>query len=266
MAGVLFLVLSLAVAAPATAATGDKTSPTASDSKGTSDTAKNEDNGKAEAPGQVKKDESASDDEPTTTGGTSGDPDEPQPVSNADENDGGANGDCPDDGPYCSPRDGKDSKNGQGEGKAEGKPCAGCVGKADNKNPPGQMPDGTDDNKGYECDKNNGIGKTNPAHTGCKKDDDDEEEPPPPEEPPSPPTPPTPPENPPPPEQPPGPPPGEVPPPEVAPTEAIVPRPPAEVLPQAGLNSELGLVGLGGMSLLTAGAFTLWRQRRTRTE
>jgi LPXTG-motif cell wall-anchored protein len=42
------------------------------------------------------------------------------------------------------------------------------VGKADNKNPKGQMPGPSDKNAGYECDRNNGIGKTNPAHTGCK--------------------------------------------------------------------------------------------------
>ncbi len=59
--------------------------------------------------------------------------------------------------------------NGQGKGKAVGKPCAGCVGKADNKNPHGQMPGPSDQNAGYECDRNNGIGKTNPAHTGCKE-------------------------------------------------------------------------------------------------
>jgi hypothetical protein len=57
--------------------------------------------------------------------------------------------------------------NGNGDGAATGKPCAGCVGAADNKNPPGQFPDGSDANNGYECDGNSGIGKTNPAHTGC---------------------------------------------------------------------------------------------------
>jgi hypothetical protein len=90
----------------------------------------------------------------------------PQPKSNADNNPGGANngGDC---GAYCSTRDGSKSGNGNGGGKANGKPCAGCVGKADNKNPPGQFPDGSDHNNGYECDGNNGIAKTNPAHTGC---------------------------------------------------------------------------------------------------
>ena len=59
------------------------------------------------------------------------------------------------------------SMNGNGGGQATGKPCAGCVGNADYKNPKGQMPNGSDHNAGYECDRNNGIGKTNPAHTGC---------------------------------------------------------------------------------------------------
>lgn len=118
------------------------------------------------------------------TSGTSGVTTEEQPVSNADHNTGGANGQCsdtePDAGVYCSTRDGTESGNGQGVGKATGKPCAGCVGKADNKNPPGQMPNARDDgNNGYECDDNNGIGHGkvgskdgatsagNPAHTGC---------------------------------------------------------------------------------------------------
>jgi len=95
----------------------------------------------------------------------------PQPNSNADQNSGGANGQCTDPnnmGPYCSTRDGSASGNGNGNGNAVGKPCAGCVGKADNKNPKGQMPNGSDHNAGYECDRNHGIGRTNPAHTGCK--------------------------------------------------------------------------------------------------
>jgi hypothetical protein len=106
----------------------------------------------------------------TTSGsgsaGTSGDPSQPQPPSNADQNPGGANngGDC---GSYCSTRDGSPSGNGNGNGKATGKPCAGCVGKADNKNPPGQYKDGSDHNNGYECDGNHGVGRSNPAHTGC---------------------------------------------------------------------------------------------------
>ena len=100
------------------------------------------------------------------TAGTSGDVTQPQPVSTADANDGGANGQCPG-GPYCSTRDGSPSGNGNGGGKATGKPCAGCVGKADNKNPKGQLPGGSDNNAGYECDRNHGIGRSNPAHTGC---------------------------------------------------------------------------------------------------
>ena len=102
------------------------------------------------------------------TAGTSGTWNLPQPPSNADQNTGGANGQCPSPGAYCSTRNGSPSLNGNGDGKAVGKPCAGCVGKADNKNPQGQRPNGSDHNAGYECDRNNGIGKTNPAHTGCK--------------------------------------------------------------------------------------------------
>ena len=89
--------------------------------------------------------------------------DEPQPASNADFSGNGANVQ----GPYDSTRDGSPSENGNGFGAAIGKPCAGCVGRADNKNPPGQLPGGSDANNGYECDGNSGIGKTNPAHTGC---------------------------------------------------------------------------------------------------
>lgn len=109
---------------------------------------------------------------------------EPQPVSNADSNDGGANGQCTDEeadsegdteadtesegeGPYCSTRDGSASENGKGDGAATGKDCAGCRGKADNKNPPGQNPDASDGNNGYECDGNQGIAQGNPAHTAC---------------------------------------------------------------------------------------------------
>ena len=100
-----------------------------------------------------------------TVGGgkSSGDTTSPQPPSKADFSGHGANVH----GPYDSTRDGSPSANGNGNGKAIGKPCAGCVGKADNKNPPGQMPNGSDPNAGYECDRNHGIGRTNPAHTGC---------------------------------------------------------------------------------------------------
>ncbi len=71
-------------------------------------------------------------------------------------------------GPYDPTCDGSPSENGKGDGNATGRPCAGCVGNADDKNPPGQMPDGSDNNAGYECDRNQGVGQTNPAHTGCK--------------------------------------------------------------------------------------------------
>src|SRR4051794_10170299 len=85
-------------------------------------------------------------DHSTGNAGTSGDYSQPQPLSNADQNSGGANGQCPG-GPYCSTRDGSPSGNGnQVEGQHTGEPCAGCVGKADNKNPKGQMPNGSDNN------------------------------------------------------------------------------------------------------------------------
>ena len=108
---------------------------------------------------------------------TSGDVNSPQPRSNADDNGHGANVT----GPYDSTRDGAPSANGNGNGNgvATGKPCAGCVGKADNKNPPGQMPDASDGNNGYECDGNHGIARSNPAHTGCESGSSDN--PPPPE-------------------------------------------------------------------------------------
>jgi len=70
-------------------------------------------------------------------------------------------------GAYDDTCDGSASGNGNGGGNATGQPCAGCVGKADEKNPPGQAPDASDPNSGYECDSNSGIGQTNPAHTGC---------------------------------------------------------------------------------------------------
>lgn len=45
------------------------------------------------------------------------------------------------------------------------RPEDGSVGNADDKNPPGQSKN--DKNNGYECDKNNGVGKGNPAHSAC---------------------------------------------------------------------------------------------------
>jgi hypothetical protein len=67
-------------------------------------------------------------------------------------------------GPYARKCDGTPSQNGNG-GNGRGKPCAGCVGNADEKNPPGQQPGGNDHNAGYECDRNKGIGQGNPAHS-----------------------------------------------------------------------------------------------------
>ncbi|MGN6576929.1 MAG: LPXTG cell wall anchor domain-containing protein [Nocardioides sp.] len=155
----------------AAASTG---SGSATKAKGNGSSAKGSSSKGSSAKGSSSKG-NAGDHKTKGTAGTSGDPKNPQPVSGADDNPGGANGQCADanhdgygDGVYCSTRDGSPSMNGQGKGKATGKPCAGCVGKADNKNPKGQMPGPSDKNAGYECDRNNGIGKTNPAHTGCK--------------------------------------------------------------------------------------------------
>jgi LPXTG-motif cell wall-anchored protein len=211
------------------------------------------------------------------TAGTSGDPGKPQPPSNADKNKGGANGQCPG-GAYCSTRDGSPSGNGNGKGKAVGKPCAGCVGKADNKNPHGQRPNGSDHNKGYECDGNHGIGRTNPAHTGCKAA-------PPPVKPPvvtpppvKPPVVTPPPHKPPVVTPPPTKPPAVTPPvknrpptvlgtqqvggttPTVLGAQAVTP---AGVLPSTGADSGLGLLGLGGLGLVAVGAATLALRRRS---
>jgi hypothetical protein len=96
---------------------------------------------------------------PAALAAPNGDPGPPtRGCDQADENDGD---------PYDSTCDGSASENGQGGGNANGKPCAGCVGAADNKNPQGQFPNGTDPNKGYECDENKGVGVGNPAHTSC---------------------------------------------------------------------------------------------------
>ena len=98
--------------------------------------------------------------------GTSGTCSSPQPPSNADQNNTGAN-DTSNSNQYKSTRNGAPSDNGSNNGPQTGQPCAGCVGRADNKNPQGQAPNGGDPNNGYECDGNNGIGQTNPAHTSC---------------------------------------------------------------------------------------------------
>ncbi len=83
----------------------------------------------------------------------------------ADPQQGGANKNP---GPYDNTCDGRSSENGNGGGNATGRPCMGCVGNADDKNPKGQLPNGRDRNAGYECDRNNGLGKGNPAHTDCQ--------------------------------------------------------------------------------------------------
>ena len=83
---------------------------------------------------------------------------------NGNGNANSANQNC---GAYCPSGVGLPSGNGNGNGNANGKPCAGCVGNADSNNPHGQAPDGSDHNNGYECDGNHGIGRTNPAHSGC---------------------------------------------------------------------------------------------------
>jgi hypothetical protein len=78
-------------------------------------------------------------------------------------------------GPYDNTCDGRISQNGQGDdAPGKGTPCAGCVGNADDKNPPGQVKEFNNEKKndmGYECDGNQGVGahygNGNPAHTGC---------------------------------------------------------------------------------------------------
>ena len=174
--------IGLGLAAPAAAAPGDPGSGSGND-KGASakaeasqksstdrgSTSSSNGSAKSSTEGSVKAESSKGPDHSKGNAGTSGDYDEPQELSNADRNEGGANGTCPQ-GPYCSTRDGSASQNGRGDGEAKGKPCAGCVGKADNKNPRGQYPNGSDRNAGYECDRNQGVGQGNPAHTGCEGD------------------------------------------------------------------------------------------------
>jgi hypothetical protein len=74
---------------------------------------------------------------------------------------GGANTD----GPYTSSGVSAPSANGQGKAPHE----AGSRGKADDKNPPGQVAKFAESpDSGYECDDNSGIAKGNPAHSGCE--------------------------------------------------------------------------------------------------
>jgi hypothetical protein len=64
-----------------------------------------------------------------------------------------------------------DTESAPGQSQSTGQPCDGCVGNADDKTPPGQsvdgVLDGSDLNAGYECDRNHGVGRGNPAHTAC---------------------------------------------------------------------------------------------------
>ena len=62
------------------------------------------------------------------------------------------------------PADGKHGNGGNGK-------CAGCSGKADNQDPPGQSRN--DHNNGYECDHNGGVGKGNPSHSRCLEEEED---------------------------------------------------------------------------------------------
>lgn len=161
---------------------------------------------------------------------------------------------------YASTCDGSPSLNGQGDGNATGKPCAGCVGAADNKNPKGQFPDGSDANNGYECDGNQGIGKTNPAHTGCQAQVQVTPPPTPPVTPPV-----TPPLTPP------------VTPDDVLPGPSLTapPGPPVELIPPAREDRVLGgilpVTGASGLmlqflglalSLMGSGTLLRWRPRR----
>ena len=92
---------------------------------------------------------------------------------------GSPGGNVDDDGEYGNNCDFGPSPNGNGDGAAVGKPCAGCVGNADDMNPGGPLPGPKNDNNaGYECDPqggedggNAGVGVGNPAHTGCAEDE-----------------------------------------------------------------------------------------------
>lgn len=129
------------------------------------------------APGNGNGQAKANDQATAQQGGGSGSTADSGPGSSSQGCDGTHNSDtgrgANQGGPYDNTCDGSPSGNGNGNGRATGKPCAGCVGNADDKNPgygngKGQMPNGSDRNAGYECDRNRGIGRTNPAHTGCR--------------------------------------------------------------------------------------------------
>jgi hypothetical protein len=101
------------------------------------------------------------------------------PNKHAADEDQGRGANDPEDHAYETTCDGRPSQNGQGGGNANGRPCQGCVGNADNKNPPGQEDDPPGDpppssNRGYECDTtgdppNQGVAEGNPAHSTCEE-------------------------------------------------------------------------------------------------
>jgi hypothetical protein len=162
------LLLSVAIAIillSAAPAPGDSVNSHSSSSNSSSSNSSSSNSSSTVTHGSTSAASNASGHQTNGTAGTSGSPTSPQPNSTADNTGHGANSGP---GPYTSTRNGSPSGNGNGTGLAVGKPCAGCVGKADNKNPAGQMPNGSDRNAGYECDRNHGIGRTNPAHTGCQ--------------------------------------------------------------------------------------------------
>lgn len=145
---------------------------------------KGEENGKGrdkkEASEQEASDDNSSDRQASQQegSGSSTPPDDdgdPCEDSHGSDTGQGANTDGPDN-EYTSTCDGRPSDNGNDSGGGGGRPCAGCVGNADDKNPPGQARNGDDANNGYECDGNNGVGgkksspaNGNPAHTGCRQ-------------------------------------------------------------------------------------------------
>jgi hypothetical protein len=102
---------------------------------------------------------------PNSSGGSGGNNGDPAGEGDCDQNGEGPGG------AYDATCDGTHQNPGPGNSDdSPGKPADGTVGQADNKNPRGQQPGGSDHNKGYECEPgstNKGVGKGNPAHTGC---------------------------------------------------------------------------------------------------
>ena len=109
------------------------------------------------------------------SGDTGGDQKNPNAVCDGSTNSDTGNG-ANQGGPYDNTCPDGESQNGASTDNNSSKPCAGCVGNADDKNPGavqqtnGQYPNGTDHNAGYECDRNQGVGQSNPADTGCSGD------------------------------------------------------------------------------------------------